>query len=140
MIDIENKVIDTVLKAIRAESTKINFTSEYVEKPSSFPSISMWESGNSVAEEDISLDRIENAANIRFNVNVYSNKQNGNKTEAKHIAKIVDDAMSNMGFIRVASERIPNLDRSIYQILMQYSGKVTLTKVGEDNYYNVYSS
>lgn len=139
MIDIENKVVDTVLKAIRTDSPKINFTSEYVEKPSSFPSVSMWESGNTISEEDIGINKIENAANVRFTVNVYSNKQNGNKTEAKHIAKVVDNAMASMGFIRVGSDRVPNLDRSIYQILLQYTGKVTCTNVDGDNYYNVYS-
>lgn len=138
MIDMENKVVDTVRSAILLDSSATSFFSEPVAEIKKFPCVVIYESGNDVSLDHTTLDKVENIAVVRYTVNVYSAKQNGKKAEAKHIFKVIDNAMSQMGFRRSATDVVPSMDRTVHQIIAQYVGKVNLTVENGNNYYTVY--
>lgn len=59
---------------------------------------------------------------VMFEINVYSNKSEGKKTECKSIAKAIDEKMFSMNFRRLAFTPVPNLeDATIYRIIARYS-------------------
>ena len=124
MIDIESDVFDTVAKAIRSAHSGVHIDSEYVESPARFPAVSIVEADNRVYERVRTL-KIENAASVMYEINVYSNKASGKKSEAKAIANTADETMEAIGFTRTFREQIPNLkDATIYRIVCRYQAVI----------------
>lgn len=125
MIDCETKVFDTVSKAIRtAHGDTLYVTGEYVPSPPKFPAVSIVEADNYVTQRYSTLKK-ENAANVMYEINVYSNKTAGKKAEAKAIANTADEAMADLGFTRTMRNQIPNLnDASIYRIACRYQAVI----------------
>ena len=124
MIDLENDIFDYVAKALRVAHTGIDVKAEYVEMPAKFPHVSIVESDNRVLTR-MRTNNIENAASVMYEVNIYSNKASGKKSEAKAIANTLDDVMSGIGFTRTFREQIPNLrDATIYRIVCRYEAVI----------------
>lgn len=120
MIDLENDIYTAVATALRTAHSGIFVTSEYVNAPPSFPAVSIIENGNSVVQRYRTLN-IENAVSVMYEVNVYSNKASGKKSEAKAIADTVDTAFASIGFTRTMRNQVTNLnDASIYRIVCRY--------------------
>lgn len=124
MIDLENDVFDTVAKALRNAYAGIFVTGEYVPTPPKFPAVSIVEADNRVVERMRTLN-IENAASVMFEVNIYSNKASGKKSEAKAIAATLDAEFAKIGFTRTMKNQVPNLnDATIYRIVCRYEAIV----------------
>lgn len=124
MIDLENDVFDTVATVLRAEYPGIYCTGEYVPAPPKFPAVSIVEADNRVVERMRTL-RIENAASVMVEVNIYSNKASGKKSEAKAIAATLDEVFASIGFTRTLKNQVPNLnDATIYRIVCRYEAIV----------------
>lgn len=125
MINIENEVFDTVAKAIKVEYPKAHIASEYVKSPPRFPSISIVETDNSVYERTQS-NSIENHASVTYEVNIYSNKSSGKKSECKAIATLIDNEFATLGFSRTMLQPIPNgEDATIYRMVGKYRAVVS---------------
>ena len=124
MIDLENDIYDYAAKALRAAHTGIDVAAEYVEMPAKFPHVSIVEADNRILTR-MRTNNIENAIQSMFEVNIYSNKASGKKSEAKAIANTLDDAMSGIGFTRTFREQVPNLrDATIYRIVCRYEAVI----------------
>ena len=124
MIDLENDIYDYVAKALRAAHTGIDVAAEYVEMPAKFPHVSIVEADNRILER-MRTNNIENAIQSMFEVNIYSNKASGKKSEAKAIANTLDDVLSGIGFTRTFREQVPNLrDATIYRIVCRYEAVI----------------
>ena len=125
MIDIENDVIDYVSKAIRAAHTGTDVQGEYVELPAKFPHVSIVQRSSSIVPSWRSCETVENAADVMFELNVYSNKVSGRKSEAKAIAATADEAFADLGIERTFMNQVPNLkDATIYRLVCRYEGRV----------------
>ncbi len=121
MIDIESLIITPVAKAIRAEYENAFVTSEYVKAPTQFPHISIIESDNYTTVAHIDSADNERFATIMYEVNVYSNKTSGKKSECRKIMDIIDKMMYSMNFTRTALTPVPNLeDATIYRLTARY--------------------
>lgn len=119
MIDCENEVYTRIARVLRDKFPGINIAGEYVNAPSSFPHVSITQSDNSVVSEQMTGSA--EMAQVMFEINIYSNKADGRKTECKAIAKVVDDVMFRMNFKRMALTPIPNMeDATIYRIVARY--------------------
>jgi hypothetical protein len=126
MVDIENLVIDTISKALKASTSYANtfVTSEYIDTPSSFPCVSIFEADNSSYRKTQDNDLKDHHVHVMYEVNVYSNKTKGSKTEAKKIMDIVDTAFINIKFNRTFRNPIPNKDKTIYRIVARYEAVI----------------
>ena len=119
MIDCENEVYTRIARVLRDKFPGINIAGEYVNAPSSFPHVSITQSDNSVVLEQMTGSA--EMAQVMFEINIYSNKADGRKTECKSIAKVIDDVMFRMNFKRMALTPIPNMeDATIYRIVARY--------------------
>ena len=126
MIDIENEVFDKVATRVREQFPDIFMAGEYVRSPSSFPAVSLVEMDNSVRENTIDSCSNENHANVMYEVNVYSNKTVGKKSECKDIIALIDKEMIAMGFVRNTLTPIPNeYDSTIYRMVGRYKATVS---------------
>ena len=126
MIDIENEVFNRVAKRVREQFPNIFMTGEYVMSPPSFPVASLVEMDNSALESTMDSGSNENHANVMYEVNVYSNKTSGKKTECKSILALIDTEMTAMGFVRSTLTPVPNeYDSTIYRMVGRYRAAVS---------------
>lgn len=122
MIDLENEIFNNVAVALRSAYQGISIYGEYVESPSSFPSVSLVEDDNSEIVSNTTLYRNpETASNLMYTANVYSNLKTGKKAQAKAIMDVVDAQMRSMGFSRTMRSQLPNVDRTIYRVTARYT-------------------
>ena len=130
MIDIETSIFDTVAKTVRAEYPKIFITGEYVKVPPKFPCVSLMEMDNQSYQRTEDSGSSENHVSVMYEVDVYSNKSVGKKSECKAIAALIDEQMLALGFARTMLQPIPNLDdATIYRMVGRYSAVISKNKV-----------
>lgn len=126
MINVENEIYNTVYDSVKATFPKINMTGEYVKSPSSFPHLSLIEMSNVAYTLTQTSDEYENHAELMYEVNVYSNKIKGKKTECKEIMAVVDGVMLFLGFTRTMLQPVPNMDdATIYRLTARYKAVIS---------------
>ena len=129
MIDIEHEVFNTVSTEVRKEYPTVYLTGEYVKSPPSFPAGSIVEMDNTVYTSTQTSSGDENHASLMYEVNVYSNKTKGKKSECKKIIALIDKEMLALGFVRVMLQPIPNMDdATIYRMTARYKAIVSKDK------------
>ena len=129
MIDIENEVFNDVATEIRARYPDIYMVGEYVKTPPKFPCVSLVEMDNQSYQKTEDSGSNENHASLMYEVNIYSNKTIGKKTECKLIAALIDERMLALGFARTMLQPSPNLDdATIYRMVGRYSAVISKDK------------
>lgn len=127
MIDIENEVFNTIATALRSAYDPISVYGEYVKSPAVFPAVMIEEKSNSALGRTQDSGSLENHASLMYEVNVYSNKQTGKKSQCKEIFKIIDNEFQKLGFTRTLKEPIPNLENgTIYRMIGRYTAVVSV--------------
>lgn len=120
MIDCENEVYTKIATMLREQFPGINIASEYVNSPSAFPHVSVTMSDNYIMFSRMDSGDHE-VAIVLFEINIYSNKTSGKKTECKKIAKAIDNLLLPLNFRRMSMNPVPNMeDGSIYRIVARY--------------------
>lgn len=138
MIDKESEVFTNVCEALEAELglTDANFSAVYVNMPRVFPHVRIEQINSFSVYDDGQLD--EKYVRMTFDVDIYSNKQDGRKYECKRIADVVDVAMRRMNFRRIALTPIKNStqttvygtdvhDETVYRLAARYEGVASET-------------
>lgn len=130
MIDIEREVFSIIAKALREKYPNVSVVGEYVKSPSKFPCVSIIESDNSVYNRTQTNGSLENHAEVMYEVNIYSNKSSGKKSECKAIASLLDNEFATLGFSRIMLQPVPNMDdATIYRMVGRYEGVVSKDKI-----------
>ncbi len=126
MIDIENDIFNTVATVVRDKYPDIYMVGEYVKTPPKFPFVSLVEMDNQSYQRTEDSGSSENHASVMYEVNVYSNKTVGKKSECKAIAAVIDEQMLALGFARTMLQPIPNMDdATIYRMVGRYSAIIS---------------
>ena len=122
MIDIERRVYTPISTTLKSEFPGIDVSGEYVRSPSVLPHVSVVEMDNYGSDYDTSDD--EQYAVVTYEVNVYSNKATGRKTECREILQVIDKMMYGMNFRRLSTTPVPNMeDATIYRLTARYRAK-----------------
>jgi len=125
MIDVENYVVDKVAKALRAEFKGIFVVSTDTDAPSKFPAVCFWEQSNVPLAKTQTAHCRENHTELMYQVNIYSNLTSGGKRQCREIAAVIDETMTETGFIRVFGQPVLNpADTSISRYALRYKGIV----------------
>ena len=131
MIDPENQVFNTIYDTLTTLTDgsgnlvypDISISGEYVRTPPSFPHVSITMSDSYVAYGEQTTNESESLAYFMFEVNVYSNKQNGKKSECKAIMQVIDKELFSLNMRRTAMTPVPNLeDATIFRLVARYVG------------------
>lgn len=126
MIDIESQIFTKIVEAL----PDVYVAGMYEAVPSAFPAVYISEIDNSVWRNGISSSRQENYAAIEYEVNIYSNKTSGRKSECRQIAAIVDSVMEGLNFTRRTFTPVPNFaDATIYRVVARYRAVVGQNEV-----------
>jgi hypothetical protein len=125
VIDIESQIFARIANKLREDNPSMYVAGEYVKAPAAFPTVTIEEKANSAYQRTQDSGNLENHASLMYEVNVYSNKQVGKKTECKDLFKVIDNEFKEMGFTRIMKEPIPNLeDGTVYRMLGRYTAVV----------------
>lgn len=126
MINIENELFNAIATALKSEYSDAYVVGEYVKSPSGFPCVSIVEIDNVAYDRTQSSGSLENHADVTYEVNIYSNKASGKKSECKAIASLIDNEFATLGFSRTMLQPIPNVDdATIYRMTGRYRGVVS---------------
>lgn len=125
MIDIENEVFTKIASELRSQFTGINVYGEDVRSPSQFPCVSVVEADNYTVKSTQDSGSNENHAKLMYEVNVYSNKTSGKKTECKEILSVIDDILLGLGFTRTMKNPVSMDDATIYRMVTRYTAIVS---------------
>ncbi len=125
MIDIENEIFDLVADKLRETFKGISVYGEEILIPSSFPTATIVEASNTVVENTQDSGSVENHASVMYEVNVYSNKTHGKKSECKRIYGFIDDIFINLGFSRVNMNPQTMDNSTIYRMVGRYAAIVS---------------
>ena len=121
MIDVESKVYTPIAVGLRNAFSGIFVSGEYVKAPSSFPHVSLVEMDNYTSADRLDTADEERFSTLMYEVNVYSNKTSGKKSECKKIIGFIDDLMYKMNFKRLSLAPVPNMDdATIYRMTARY--------------------
>ena len=130
MINIENEIFNDVSTKVRTSVEDVYMSGEYVKSPPHFPAVFLIEMDNTPVVATQTSTEMENHSTLMYEVNVYSNKKTGKKTECKKIITLIDEAMSALGFTRIMLQPIPNMDdATIYRMTARYRAVVSKDKV-----------
>lgn len=128
MIDIESEVFDGAVKLLKEKYPNIAVYSETVLAPSEFPCVCIEEADNFSYLRSRDSKTNENHAEVMYEVNVYSNKVKGKKSESKEIFSIVDGYLNDLGFTRTAKNPIKLDDATKYRLFGRYVAVVSQNK------------
>lgn len=129
MIDIEPEIFDEVSERLMEQYPSVTIAGEYVKSPSDFPFVSLVEADNATFRNSQTTEGHENHVAVMYELNVYSNRKNGKKTECKEIAACIDEIMMSLNFTRIMLEPIPDqYDATIYRMLGRYRAVVSKDK------------
>ena len=130
MINVESEIFNIIAKAVRNAYPEAYVVGEYVKSPSEFPCISIVEIDNTAYDKTQTSGSLENHADVTYEVNIYSNKTSGKKSECKAVASLIDNEFATLGFSRTMLQPIPNIDdATIYRMLGRYRGVVSKDNV-----------
>lgn len=123
MIDFMNEIFTTVAKSVRKAHPGTTVSGEYTRSPSKFPTVTLDETLNVMVDTLIDSSHEDKFAGVTYRLQVFSNKQQGKKAEARAIFATADAEMRQMGFRRVTYTTTPEIyESTIYNITATYEG------------------
>ena len=125
MIDYQNEIFTKVATTVRAKHEGTSITGEYTRSPSKLPAVTLDETENVSVGNLIDSSNVEKFSGITYRLQVFSNKTNGKKAEARSIFATADTVMLGLGFYRVTYTTTPEIyDSTIYSIMATYEAIV----------------
>jgi hypothetical protein len=129
MIDCENEIFSKIAESVRTAFPSVFISGEYIKTPPKFPFVSLVEMSNTAYDRTQTSGSLENHASLMYEVNVYSNKTSGKKSECKAIATLIDNELATLGFSRTMLQPIPNMDdATIYRMTGRYTAVISKDK------------
>lgn len=124
MIDAESRVFTAIRNTVTAQYPSAKVESTLNLSPSSFPFVSVEEIDNRTVDETADSWSNENHVSVTYEINVYSNKADGKKAEAKSIFALADTEMLSMGFQRSMHQPVSMDDSTKYRIVSRYRATI----------------
>ena len=129
MIDIENTIYSPIRTALVNEYSGIYVTSEPTSTTPHFPAVSIVQQDNYMSINKLDNSGTERFATVMFQVDVYSNKASGKKSQCKEIMNFVDDMLFALNFTRLSLTPIPMENEGYYRLSARYRAETDGTNL-----------
>lgn len=124
MIDFSNEIFSTVAESLRSAFKGITVKGEYVDVPSQFPTVTIDEIRNIPFSVDGA--RENKYARVTYRIQVFSNKEDGKRAEARNIYKKIDEVLQQYNLLCEAFTTTPTIyNAEVYSITATHSGVVS---------------
>lgn len=124
MISYENEIFTKIATRLREEFNGIFVASILNLNPTQFPCVFIEEADNYPYYRSGDTKSIENHAVVMHEVNVFSNKVSGKRTEAKAIMRVIDEEYQALGFRRQTIQPLSLDDSTKYRIASRYTAVI----------------
>lgn len=125
MIDCENEIYTILADKLRSAFPGLTVYGKTELSPSSFPCVCIEEADNySYVRTRDSGSNCRHAV-VMYEINVYSNKSNGQKSECKEIFAAVNDLLEKLGFTRQSRQPISMDDATKYRICGRFTALIS---------------
>ena len=120
MIDIETEIFSPMSIALKVEFPGIFVLSEPTPMPSKALVVSIVQQDcySSPGKQDNTLT--EKFATVMFQVDVYSNKTTGKKSQCKKVMNFIDNMFFKLNFMRLSLTPVPMEDSGYYRYVARY--------------------
>ena len=129
MIDIEAKIYSPIRTALVNAYDGIFVTSEPTATSAKFPAVSIVQQDNYMSINKLDNSGTEKFATIMFQVDVYSNKASGKKSQCKEIMNVVDNMLFALNFTRLSLTPIPMANDGYYRLSARYRAETDGTNL-----------
>lgn len=129
MIDIENKIYSPIRTALVNAYDGIFVTSEPTATSAKFPAVSIVQEDNYMSVSKLDNSGAERFATIMFQVDVYSNKASGRKSQCKEIMNTVDTMLYALNFTRLSLTPVPMANEGYYRLTARYRAETDGTNL-----------
>ena len=129
MIDIENKIYSPIRTALVDAYDGIYVTSEPTATTAKFPAVSIVQEDNYMSINKLDNSGAERFATVMFQVDVYSNKASGRKSQCKEIMNVVDNMLFALNFTRLSLTPIPMANDGYYRLSARYRAETDGTNL-----------
>lgn len=129
MIDIENKIYSPIRTALVNAYEGIFVTSEPTATSAKFPAVSIVQEDNYMSINKLDNSGAERFATVMFQVDVYSNKASGRKSQCKEIMNVVDTMLYALNFTRLSLTPIPMANEGYYRLTARYRAETDGTNL-----------
>ena len=129
MIDIESKIYSPIRTALVNAYEGIFVTSEPTATTAKFPAVSIVQQDNYMSINKLDNSGTEKFATIMFQVDVYSNKASGKKSQCKEIMNVVDTMLFALNFTRISLTPIPMANDGYYRLSARYRAETDGTNL-----------
>jgi len=116
----KNAVYTKVVNDVISGNSAVTFCSRLQPYAESFPAIQLFERAD-VSVGDETLDFDGNVYNSTWEVQIFSNKQNGAEVEAYDIMDTVKASMKSLYYCMTMCEPVENIDPSIYRLVSRFT-------------------
>ena len=120
MIDIENTIFSLIRTELVNQFEDIFVTSEPTATTAHFPAVSIVQQDNYMSINKLDNSGRERYATVMFQVDVYSNKASGKKSQCKEIMSFIDDLLFALNFTRLSLTPIPMENLGYYRLSARY--------------------
>ena len=120
MIEIEAKVYTPLRNALVAAYPGIFVTSEPTATQAKFPAVSIVQQDNYMSINKLDNSGAERFATVMFQIDVYSNKASGKKSQCKEIMNVIDTILFGLNFTRLSLTPIPMDGDGYYRLTARY--------------------
>lgn len=139
MIDVENMVMDRMVKGLAYYYPPANVTSAFVEEEAIFPTVTVRQKNNVPLRRMNTADCAENYSIVTIEVTVYSSKQDKSQSESRKVIGFADKIMQEIGFRRIHLSENFNLSRTLTRRYARYEAVIRAPmQIGDDMVYEVY--
>jgi len=129
VIDIENQIYSPIRTALVNAYEGIFVTSEPTATSAKFPAVSIVQEDNYMSVNKLDNSGAERFATIMFQVDVYSNKASGRKTQCKEIMNTIDTMLFALNFTRISLTPIPMANDGYYRLTARYRAETDGTNL-----------
>lgn len=125
MFEIQKEIFTDIANAVLANRSDCNITNKFVYMPEAFPTVSIVLSGDGTTPNTRDSSHVEKFRDITLTVDAFSNKVNGNKTEAESLMQSVIDKAYSLNFNMVSCNPNSNTSNaSIYRLTATFTATV----------------
>lgn len=125
MKSIENAVITAIYDALNPEYPGIMVYGDATAVAETFPCVSAYEADNSTAADTLDSSGREKFSDAMYQIDVYSNLDQGRKAQCRKILEIIDQKLTRFGLVRTTTLPTPNLnDNNIYRLTARYTARI----------------
>ena len=129
MIDVESKIYSPIRTALVNAYDGIYVTSEPTATTAKFPAVSIVQQDNYMSIGKLDNSGAERFATVMFQVDVYSNKASGRKSQCKEIMGVIDTMLYGMNFTRLSLTPVPMANDGYYRLTARYRAETDGTNL-----------